>query len=218
MNHMQNTAKSPLKWVTSAYFAMGLPFVMLNMVCVLMFKGLGIPDSRIALWTLIIMFPWTIKFLWSPFLELVPQKRTVVVGTQILCGTGFAIVAVALHLPAFFALSIALLFVVGFSGATHDIALDGLYMAELVATGLLVFLAGVLIDKREALGDSSFEAALYAWTIIMMAAGVLLVTLGIYHRFVLPEGRRSADSPTESPKNVTRWRKRPEMPTELQKM
>ncbi len=216
---MNKTGKSPLKWVPSAYFAMGLPFVMLNMVCVLMFKGLGIEDSRIALWTSIIMFPWTMKFLWSPFLELVSSKRIVVAGTQMLCGAGFALVAIALHLPAFFAVAIAVLFVVGFSGATHDIALDGLYMAELseqdqakfigwqgafynlaklVATGLLVFLAGVLIDRREALGDSPFEAALYAWTIIMVSAGVLLVALGVYHRFALPEGPRREDAGNSS--------------------
>ena len=34
--------------VPSAYFAMGLPFLILNMVCVLMFKGLGIADSPAA--------------------------------------------------------------------------------------------------------------------------------------------------------------------------
>ena len=44
---------------------MGLPFVVLNMVSVLMFKGLGIGDAQIALWTSLIMMPWTLKFLWS---------------------------------------------------------------------------------------------------------------------------------------------------------
>ncbi|MBO5876806.1 MAG: MFS transporter [Bacteroidales bacterium] len=204
--------KSPLKWVPSAYFAMGLPFVILNMVCVLMFKGLGIADSQIALWTSIIMFPWTLKFLWSPLLELLPSKRMIVVATQIISGAGFACVALALHLPSFFAVCIGLLAVVAFSGATHDIALDGLYMAELseqdqakyigwqgafyniaklVATGLLVYLAGVLIDAREAAGATAGEAALHAWTIIMGAAAVLLVILGLYHRFSLPAGLKA---------------------------
>ena len=37
---MNNTKKkSPISWVPTAYFAMGLPFVVLNMVTVLMFKG-----------------------------------------------------------------------------------------------------------------------------------------------------------------------------------
>ena len=197
---MNTETNRPLKWVPSAYFAMGLPFVILNMVCVLMFKGLGIADSQIALWTSIIMFPWTLKFLWSPLLELVSNKRIIVVTTQIVCGVGFACVALALHLPSFFAVCIGALGVVAFSGATHDIALDGLYMAELteqdqakyigwqgafyniaklVATGLLVYLAGVLIDKSEASGASSHEAALHAWTVIMAAAAVLLMILSL---------------------------------------
>lgn len=216
---MNTETKSPLRWVPSAYFAMGLPFVILNMVCVLMFKGLGIADSQIALWTSIIMFPWTLKFLWSPLLELLPSKRMIVVATQIISGAGFACVAMALHLPSFFAVCIGLLAVVAFSGATHDIALDGLYMAELseqdqakyigwqgafyniaklVATGLLVYLAGVLIDAREAAGATSGEAALYAWTIIMGAAAVLLVVLGIYHRFSLPAGLKKEGGENKS--------------------
>lgn len=110
---MKTETNHPLRWVPSAYFAMGLPFVILNMVCVLMFKGLGIADSQIALWTSIIMFPWTLKFLWSPLLELLPSKRMIVVATQIISGAGFACVALALHLPSFFAVCIALLAVVG---------------------------------------------------------------------------------------------------------
>lgn len=216
---MKTETNHPLRWVPSAYFAMGLPFVILNMVCVLMFKGLGIADSQIALWTSIIMFPWTLKFLWSPLLELLPSKRMIVVATQIISGAGFACVALALHLPSFFAVCIALLAVVAFSGATHDIALDGLYMAELseqdqakyigwqgafyniaklVATGLLVYLAGVLIDAREAAGATSGEAALHAWTIIMGAAAVLLVVLGLYHRFSLPAGLKAEGTEKKS--------------------
>ena len=53
---------------------MGLPFVVLNMVSVLMFKGMGIGDAQIALWTSLIMMPWTLKFLWSPFLRNVQDE------------------------------------------------------------------------------------------------------------------------------------------------
>lgn len=39
---------NPISWVPTAYFAMGLPFVVLNMVTVLMFKGLGVEDKLIT--------------------------------------------------------------------------------------------------------------------------------------------------------------------------
>lgn len=206
---MSNKGYSPLRWVPSAYFAMGMPFVVLNMVCVLMFKGLGIEDSQIALWTSVIMFPWTIKFLWSPFLEMFKTKKFFVVATQLISGAGFGLVALALHLPHFFAVSVAVLAVIALSGATHDIALDGLYMAELtpqdqskyigwqgafynlaklLATGLLVYVAGMLIDHYEAGGASPSEAALPAWTIIMTTCGAILVVLSLYHARTLPPG------------------------------
>lgn len=81
---------------------MGLPFVVLNMVSVLMFKGLGVGDAQIALWTSLIMLPWTLKFLWSPFLEMFKTKKFFVVLTQLVTGAGFALVAFALNLPFFF--------------------------------------------------------------------------------------------------------------------
>ncbi len=75
--------RNPVTWVPSVYFAMGLPFVVLNMVTVLMFKGLDISDAQIALWTSVIMLPWTLKPLWSPFLEMYRTKKFFVVLTQL---------------------------------------------------------------------------------------------------------------------------------------
>lgn len=204
--------KSPLAWVPSSYFAMGFPFVVLNMVCVLMFKGLGIRDSEITLWTSVIMFPWTLKFLWSPFLEIIKTKKHIVTATQLISGIGFGLVAIALNLPNFFAICIALLAVVAFSGATHDIALDGLYMdelspsqqakyigwqgafynvAKLIATGLLVYVAGLLIDRFEDGGNGPVEAARHSWNIIMAVCCGIMVLLSLFHVRTLPSGGRS---------------------------
>ena len=110
---------------------MGLPFVVLNMVSAVLFKDLGISDAQIAFWTSLIMWPWTIKFLWSPFLEIFRTKKFFVVTTQLLSGILFGLAALSLHLPSFFAVTIAVFAVVAFSGATHDIAADGVYMSEL---------------------------------------------------------------------------------------
>lgn len=223
MTETQKKRHSPLTWVPSAYFAMGMPFVILNMVCVLMFKGLGIEDSQIALWTSVIMFPWTIKFLWSPFLEIFKTKKFFVVTTQLISGVGFGLVALALHLDHFFAISIAILAAIALSGATHDIALDGLYMAELsktdqakyigwqgafynlaklIATGLLVYIAGVLINHYEASGATNQEAALPAWTVIMLACCAILVLLSIWHRIILPSSQKENTAAVRSSSEI----------------
>ena len=126
---IEKPSVSPLRWVPSLYFAMGLPFVVLNMVAAVMYKDLGVTDAQIAFWTSLVMWPWTIKFLWSPFLELFRSKKFFVVTTQLATGVLFGLAALALHLPAFFAVTVALFAAVAFSGATHDIAADGVYMS-----------------------------------------------------------------------------------------
>ena len=197
---------SPIAWVPTLYFAMGMPFVVLNMVCTLMYKGLGVSDTQIAFWTSSIMLPWTLKPLWSPFLEMYRTKKFFVVLTQLFSGLLFALIAFALHLPDFFAITIAMLFVVALSGSTHDIAADGTYMsvlnneeqaqwigwqgafyniAKLAATGGLVYLAGFFIDHY---------GVAQAWTIIMLIIAVIMAVLGVYHIFILPSGGKQAET------------------------
>lgn len=215
---MNRTNKNPISWVPSVYFAMGLPFVVLNMVSVLMFKGMGISDAQIALWTSLIMMPWTLKFLWSPFLEMFQTKKFFVVLTQLVTGVGFGLVALALQLPSFFAVCIALLAVIAFSGATHDIATDGVYMSELsqqdqakyigwqgafyniakiVASGGLVWLAGWLLvyfgGSEGTSTEAQHEAAAQAWMIVMLLLAGVMVLLGIYHAKALPSGGKAAE-------------------------
>ena len=41
----QQKTINPVYWVPTAYFAMGLPFIAINLVSVFMFKDLGISDD-----------------------------------------------------------------------------------------------------------------------------------------------------------------------------
>lgn len=205
-----NSVSSPLFWIPTLYFAMGLPFVVLNMVSAVMLKDLGIPDAKIAFWTSLIMWPWTIKFLWSPFLEIYRTKKFFVVTAQLASGVLFGAAALSLHLPLFFTITVAIFAVVAFSGATHDIAADGVYMSELstqqqakyigwqgafynlaklVATGGLVWMAGWLYNRFSAAGAASFDASVQSWSIIFSILSGTLLLLGIYHLRALPAGR-----------------------------
>ena len=211
---MTDKLRSPLRWVPSLYFAMGLPFVVLNMVSAVLYKDLGISDAQIAFWTSLIMWPWTIKFLWSPFLELYRTKKFWVVGSQLLSGVLFGVAALSLQLPLFFSVSVAVFAVVAFSGATHDIAADGVYMSELspasqakyigwqgafynlaklVATGGLVWLAGWLYEGFSADGASSYDASVGSWTVVLLLLCGTLVALGLYHLRALPSGGSASE-------------------------
>lgn len=202
---------NPAFWVPTAYFAMGLPFIAINLVSVFMFKDLGISDTQIAFWTSVIMLPWTLKFLWSPFLEMYRTKKFFVILTQLTSGVLFGIVAFSLFFDYFFAISISTMAVIAISGATHDIACDGVYMAELdkgtqakyigvqgafynvaklVANGGLVAAAGALAQHFGAVEGASLsmnkEAYSSAWMIIFGIVAAIMILIGLYHTRILP--------------------------------
>lgn len=193
-----STYRSPIFWVPTVYFAMGLPFVSLSMVSVLMFSDMGISNSQIAFWTSLIMLPWFLKALWSPLLELFNTKKHFVILTEFITSICFCLIAFSLHLPNFFVYSIAFMGVMAISGATHDVAGDGVYISELnpsqqakyigwqgafynlakiITNGLLVYLAGWL---KELLGIQE------AWMVITLLSGFLIASIAFYHLRSLP--------------------------------
>ena len=190
----------PRLWVPTLYFAEGLPFVAIAVVSSLMYKSMGIPDAQIAMWTSLVMLPWTLKPLWGPVLEMFKTKKYFVVATQFLGGVCFGLLSLTLPLSDFFRYSLALFAIIAFNGATHDIAADGVYInvlseklqaqyvgwqgaaynvAKIFSQGVLVFIAGQL---------ESSVGVIHAWMIVMGAFGAILVGLSFYHARFLPTG------------------------------
>ncbi len=209
--------RGPAFWVPTLYFAEGLPFVTINVVSVLMYKSLGISDADIAFYTTLVILPWTLKPLWGPLLEMFKTKKYFVIATQFMGGIGFGLLALTLKLPSFFQYSIALLAIIAFNGATHDIAADGVYInaltgkeqaeyvgwqgafynvAKVLSQGAFVYLAGQL--------EGSI-GVVHAWMIVMALFGGILIVLSIYHARVLPSGGAAGEVKTAKEAFGTFW-------------
>ncbi len=132
MENTKNSKKfSPWAWIPTLYFAEGIPYVVAMTVAVIMYKRLGISNTDIALYTSWLYLPWVIKPFWSPFVDLIKTKRWWIVTMQLLIGAGLAGVAFLIPMPFFFQATLAVLWLIAFSSATHDIAADGFYMLAL---------------------------------------------------------------------------------------
>ena len=190
--------RHPLSWVPTLYLAQGLPFYAVALVAGQMLKSMGVPNDQIARWTGLLGLAWAFKALWSPFMELAPSRRLAVVACQLIGGACLALVALALQLPMWFALCIALLAIVSLASSTHDIVADGIYIASLdareqaayagwqgaffnaakfISLGGLLILAGALEQRF------GIEAA---WTTVFLLLGGLMALLGLYHVRALP--------------------------------
>lgn len=190
--------RSPITWVPSLYFVQGLQFFVVMLIAGLMFKNMGIANDQIARWTGALGLAWALKPLWSPFLEMARNKKVLVVVFQFTGALSLALLALAIQLPMFFAASIAVLFLLAYSSATHDIACDGLYMASL-SPRLQALYAGwqgafFNASKFLTLGGllvvaGHLEKSIgvhHAWSLIFALLAVLLAALAAYNAWALP--------------------------------
>lgn len=199
--HPQLTSgKHPLSWIPSLYFAEGIPYVIVTVVSMVMYKRMGLSNVDIALYTSWLQIPWVIKPFWSPIVDMLRTKRWWILLMQLVIGAGLAGVAFTLPASHFVQYSLALFFLLAFSSATHDIAADGFYMLELteheqtlyvgmrntcyrIATiagqGLLVSMAGFL--------EAYLRQPIKAWMYTFWAAAALFFALYGYHYFFMPD-------------------------------
>lgn len=199
MEPTTKTAASPWGWIPSLYFGQGIPYVVVMTLAVVMYKKMGLSNADIALYTSWLYLPWVVKPLWSPLVEMFRTKRLWIVAMQLLIGASLALVALTLPASNFFQITLAIFWLMAFSSATHDIAADGFYMlalqerqqaafvgvrstcyriAMIAGQGGLVYIAG----HFEAVTGSVTQA----WSIVFFILAAMFITLGIYHRFILP--------------------------------
>jgi len=192
----------PALWVPTLYTAEGLPFVMVNVVAVLMYKSLGFKDAEIAFFTSLVTVPWAIKPLWGPLVEMFRTKKAFVLATETGGGICFGLLAMSLHLPGFFTWTLIFFALIAINSAVHDTAADGVYVTTLsnkqqaqyvgwqgafynigkiLSQGGFVWVAGTLENRY---------GPVTAWTIAMGGFGILMGVLALWHLVFLPSGAR----------------------------
>lgn len=196
----RSTSRNAWLWIPTLYYAEGIPYIIVMTVSVVMYKRLGISNTEIALYTSWLYLPWMIKPLWSPFVDLMRTKRFWITSMQLLVGAGLAGVALTLPMAGFFRYTLAFMWLLAFSSATHDIAADGFYMlglsehdqawfvgirstcyraAMLTGQGLLVMLAGYLETATGGHIQLAWSLTFYVMTGVFLA-------LWAYHTWFLP--------------------------------
>ena len=110
---------NPWTWIPTLYFGQAIPYVVVMVLSVVIYKDFGISNTDIAFYTSWLYLPWVIKPLWSPFIDMFRTKRWWTVSMQFIIGAALASVALTTHLPSFFQLRLAILWLMSFSSATH---------------------------------------------------------------------------------------------------
>jgi PAT family beta-lactamase induction signal transducer AmpG len=182
-------SRRALLWTSSSYFGEGLPWSFLHQLATEFLTATGASKTQISS-TSLFHFAVTLKFLWSPVVDLFGTQRRWLVYAQVVLGLGMLITAavVAGGNPVLFWLVLALLSVVH---ATHDIACDGFYLSALGERDRALF-SGVRNAAYRAatiVGSSVLVvlAGRSSWTLAFASAGGLMLLVASLNARLLPQ-------------------------------
>lgn len=182
-------------WTGSTYFAEGLPWSVLHQIASEFFTAAGLPPSQVG-YTSALHLTSSLKFLWSPVVDLLGTLRRWMLATQALLGVLIGVLAVLAHDLALATgdkdttLIWILLIAIGVASATHDIACDGYYMDALdkdaqarhAGTRVAAFRVAMLVGNSGLV----YLGGRHSWLLGFGLAGGLMLTLALAHYFLLP--------------------------------
>lgn len=162
-----------------------------------------------ALFTSLITFPWVLKPLWSPFVDVVRTKRWWVLVMQAVMAVAMLGVALAvagsafpkaegtLTIPATVAIALVFFTITAFASATHDIAADGYYMIALTEHQQSAFvglrstfykIANIFCQSALLLivgWLQRYTTVAASWTYVLLGCSGLLAALAVWHAWAM---------------------------------
>lgn len=222
MDNQISNYRNPWWWVPTLYFAEGVPYFVVNNISVMMFTKMGVPNGDMSFFTTLLYFPWFLKGIWGPMVDVVKTKRWWIITMQILMTA--LLVALTLTLPSpslesiksgstpisMFTVTLVLFIIAAFASATHDIAADGYYMlahspsSQAAFIGIRstayriasVFGQGVLVAIAGLIEGGDPAKVPLSWQVTIGVSAVVFFLITLYHIFVLPHS--AADHPRVS--------------------
>jgi len=198
--------------IPTLYFAEGLPYTIVTMMSIVMFKNLNMDNEMIGVYTSLLSVPWTIKFLWAPLVDLYGTRRLwIVVAQTVLAALTLLLTPVLLSSHAI-SFALVILALIGWMSATHDIAIDGFYLdlldrdkqalfvgvrnasykvAWLFGSGAMVFLAGKWAQHQQnasIVPDPAYIAQ--GWALAFAVCAAILGLLAMLHQLLLPHPKQ----------------------------
>ena len=184
---------SPWAWVSTLYFAEGLPNAAVVLVSLVFYQEMGLSDAEATFYTSWFYLPWVIKPLWSPFLDLIKTKRWWVLSMQMLLGAAFAGVAFTINTSFWLQGTICFFWLLAISSATHDVGADGFYMLGLESHEQAFFVGirstfyriSMVVGKGGLLQE--YMKVQLSWSLVFYGLSALFIGLSLYHKCILPK-------------------------------
>lgn len=192
-------------WVPGLYMADALPYVILSLNCVLMYKRLGIQNSDITFYTSLFYLPLIAEPLFFPLLRMAHGSRGGLLLIQALICLLLFVLSLAITHENFFVTTLCLLGGIACLAVLHSISSNNYYrrailpsllpallrlrtasyrIVMVISQGLLIMFAGMI--------EVHTRNVPYAWSVAMMAFACFFSVITAFHSFFLPKPKTAS--------------------------
>jgi PAT family beta-lactamase induction signal transducer AmpG len=193
-------------WLSSLYFAKGMPRVVVFVIVLLLFKQMGLSGPQALCGVSLFYLPWTLKVWWKPRISA-KHFRLLILTTQFLLALTFALLA---FLLTSLWLTVGLLVLLSWLTAVHNVAAGGftrLYplsyhhsvVQELFRKFGLIISQGVLLVLAGNLQVFFRHDIFYSWRVLFYFLSGIYLLLFFWHVWKLPRRRRASGNASPSP-------------------
>ena len=202
-------------WLSSLYFAKGMPRVVIFVIVLLMLRQMGMSMSACLCAVSVMYLPWVLKVWWKPWVGRLMNYRLWILLTQFLLATTFGFLACSLSVDG--ALW-SLLVLISWLTVLHNVAADEFsrshplaphhsVVQELFRKFALVVGQGVLLVLAGNLQIFYRNDMLYAWRVLFYFLSGFFMLLFFWHLWTLPRTHYAdeADDETPQPQKQHGW-------------
>lgn len=186
--------KRPIAWIVPAYLLQGIPYALVSTLAAIFYKNIHIPNGHITFYVSILLLPWAIKPIWSPWLERLSNQLRAVWFCQLLIGLLLALLSLVIFTPFYHIGSLFIFLLLAILGATYDVLSDSVYLhylhlqaqaqyigirtiayqvGRIIVQGGLVVLVGCLMKSY---------GLISAWSCVFILLSLLVLLLNAYQR------------------------------------
>ncbi len=191
---------SPMRWIPSLYFAKGMPYVIVMVISLVLFRQKGMDPATITMLVASFYLPWVLKPWWKPRFFRSLDCRSWLLLTEFLLAVAF--LALAFSLGSIL-LTFLLFWVIAMLNSVHNAAVDSYYRQVLsdeersvyrhvrefsrkcsivVGQGIIVMLAGNLqVFYRNNIS--------YSWSLMFYCVSGLFFLFCFWHLYAVPRQR-----------------------------
>ena len=184
-------------WLSSLYFAKGMPRVVVFVIALLLFRQMGFRVGEALCGVSLFYLPWVLKVWWKPFVDTTLTYRHWILVTQFLLSLTFALLAISLSVRW---LMWILLIGLSWLTAMHNVAADGFarlrplashhsVVQELFRKFSMVVGQGMLLVLVGNIQVFYRRDMLYSWRVLFYLLAGFYLFLLIWHVWMLPRRR-----------------------------